>query len=112
MAGRSSVSLVFAYLLWLCIKSDYKFPGKWFETRWLAFTGKISYSLFIFHWPVLLFGFAAMNKINDAAGLQLHGDTIRWITIIISLIISFTASYFSFHYYETWFLRWKKKMNS
>lgn len=112
LSGRSSVSLAFAYLTWLCIQPSFRFPGKLFETKLIGFTGKISYSLFIFHWPILLFGFAAINNINTAAGWQLEGNTIRWITIFISIALSFTISYFSYRYYETWFLRWKKKMTN
>lgn len=111
MAGRTSVPMFFSYLLWLSITGEIKGLNRIFEHRWLTFTGKISYPLYIFHWPVLLIGFAVINRINYHLGIHAGFPAVRLVTICCATIITFTLSYLSYRYYESWFLKWKKKLD-
>ena len=75
-----------------------------FKNRVIGFIGRISYGLYIFHWPVhrlLLFKFeAAKNQQHPFWGSLLPAITSTTLTILIAVI--------SYYCYERYFLRLKK----
>ncbi len=112
LGARTAIPVWFACLLIYCLNEKPYFLKKIFETKWMVYTGKISYSLYVFHWPLLLITFAVVNKISYNFGWQPGTVLSYWITVVSAGILSFIVSHFSYKYYESYFLKWKKKMSS
>ena len=67
--------------------------------RVLVFVGKISYGLYVFHYPIL-------GLIRSA--VYFHAVSVRGILIFpVYLAVLFGFSYVSFRFFESWFLKWK-----
>lgn len=64
----------------------------------LTWVGRISYGLYLWHWPVrgLVFGKAAQAS---------------WKQIVVAVVLSFAITSFSFYLIERPFLRWKKRFS-
>lgn len=62
-----------------------------------VFVGKVSYSLYLFHWPILVCGHYALDELIPSV----------WVSLL-ALICSFVCSILSWHYIETPFrkTRW------
>lgn len=71
----------------------------------LTFLGKISYGLYVYHWPIYLILFPALKKnlVPDNAFASAS------IAAIFCFIISLLLSYLSFHYFEKRFLQLKQQ---
>jgi peptidoglycan/LPS O-acetylase OafA/YrhL len=84
----------------------FSFPIKLTQTRFFSFlmyTGKISYGLYLIHMPIPYFVRAISTKVLP--NYQLN----EYIVILISLIFSFTCAHLSHKYFESYFIRLKKK---
>jgi peptidoglycan/LPS O-acetylase OafA/YrhL len=104
--GYSCIAIFFACLIHVTVQSD-NFISRIFKLRFLRFCGKISYGLYVFHWPVLLI---AGSKLANW-GLNRFPDDIlitKIIALAISIVISFVLSMTSYRYFESFFLRLKK----
>lgn len=78
-----------AIILGLCSQND--FLGKILSTKPFVYIGKFSYSLYLWHWPIIvLFG---------SFSLQLSHYNKHYINIII-FIITLLLSVFSYHFIE------------
>jgi peptidoglycan/LPS O-acetylase OafA/YrhL len=80
------------------------------DNRFLKFFGKISYGLYVYHWPVfmLLFPFF-LDKLSTA--LHLSGRMAELTSALIVTVIAVIISYFSFHFFEKPFLKLKTRYN-
>ena len=77
---------LFGSLAIICY-SDPKFPGRiLLENRFLIFVGSISYSLYLWHWPIIIF---AQNWIRS-----------EYLVNIVFISLSFLAAFFSRRYIE------------
>ncbi len=73
----------------------------------LRFCGKISYGLYVFHWPVILI---LGTRIANWGLVRFPGNRffVGILSGTISIFITFAISYFSYRYFESYFLNYKK----
>ncbi len=84
----------------------FSFPVNLTQNRFFSFllyTGKISYGLYLIHMPIPYFIRAVSTKISPNYELN------EYIVILISLIVSFSCASLSHKYFESYFIRLKKK---
>jgi peptidoglycan/LPS O-acetylase OafA/YrhL len=96
--GYSLINTFCAIILF----SVLKFPDLFYilKNKFLVFTGKISYGLYLFHIPVLLLTqWLNSNKIYNNV-----------ISLIIYLSLTYLISFLSYKYIETFFLKFKNKI--
>lgn len=81
-------------------------PGpliKFFSSNIMVWLGKYSYGVYVFHLPLVVM----FNKLG--IGGPHAGTDYPVLTIIISVLTSFGVSVLSYHYYEAFFLKLKRK---
>jgi peptidoglycan/LPS O-acetylase OafA/YrhL len=97
------VALFWGLIVWSSINPE-SFMYKIFNSRVLIFFGKISYGLYIFHWPILrLF-------LSDAVNLAIRQDSLvnNLFISVISASIAIILAIVSYYTYERFFLGLKK----
>ncbi|HUR65405.1 MAG TPA: acyltransferase [Chitinophagaceae bacterium] len=106
--GYTTFAVLFGILLYEAIRGESKIIQFLLDNRPLKFFGKISYGLYVYHWPVyiLLFDFTRnwiTNKdiISYKIAEACSGVFVTLIAIIISVL--------SYHYFEKPFLKLKAK---
>ena len=108
--GLLLVAIVGMCLLLFSITENKGFVKKITGFQKLQHLGKISYGLYIFHWPIFLFGFSFIQMISKKIGLQLTANMLQFLNIIISCITTYIISKLSFMYFESYFLAKKVKI--
>jgi peptidoglycan/LPS O-acetylase OafA/YrhL len=101
--GYSMINFVSATLI-LCLINEETFMAKIFENKYLVNIGKISYGMYIFHYPIL----GIINELIDFEPKSLKGLVI-FIFYLAAVIL---ISKFSFQYFELRFIRLKNKFNN
>lgn len=108
--GYTSIPIIFGYILLQCLNEPYKMLSRILSSPILRYTGKISYGLYIFHWPVYLFGFGILNKVFK--NIQIGSLQLQALNICLSILLTLLISHLSYKYFESFFLRLKKsKLN-
>ncbi|MCA9434841.1 MAG: acyltransferase [Candidatus Omnitrophica bacterium] len=97
--GYTLVNLLGGAMILCAVRGVDLFPG--WNNRTLRFYGKISYALYVCHWPLL----GAIGRVHDYNPWSLEGLCIFVLFFATATFIS----WLSFRYYETWFLRLKDR---
>jgi len=107
--GLTAVAIIYAYLVYSSINKEKSILARICRNRMLRFTGKISYGLYIFHWPFLFFSFALVNKISRYFQWNASEEMMHAAGTFIALLATYVVSFASFRYYESIFLRRKSR---
>ena len=110
IVGYTTFAMLFAIVVYEVIQGENKVMNLLLNIKPLRFFGKISYGLYIFHWPVYLILYAwAEEQIRSMATLS---DNILAIVVSVVLtIIGIAISIISFYTFERYFLKKKKAFN-
>lgn len=78
-----------------------------FNNRWLRFTGKVSYGLFIYHWLVLVVLLSKVRVLFVQLGLAENTSIV--LATFCCLLVSFAISVVSYYSFESNFLKLKMR---
>jgi peptidoglycan/LPS O-acetylase OafA/YrhL len=98
LLGYTIIGAVFGIVIVLAISPKTTYLNRILENKWLMRCGKISYGLYIFHWPVLsLFRLYFWNQLSGS-GLN---DTVAQLILSTSaLLVSILVSVLSYVFFE------------
>ncbi len=109
--GYTIVAITYACSLYLTLLRKNKLLDAIMSNQFLIYTGKISYGLYIFHWPVYLFGIPLLHRIFDTVHFTPSPFYFHLGNVIFCILVTYLISHLSFRYYESGFLKWKAKFN-
>lgn len=104
--GFTLIAIVFAGMIQTAINNSPGILSTIFKYRWLRFTGKISYGLYIFHWLVLRAMEPRFENWFVKSG-YFSGPAANGVSLFLCLAISYLISVISYYYFETYFLKRK-----
>ncbi|HEY6504948.1 MAG TPA: acyltransferase [Chitinophagaceae bacterium] len=96
--GYSSIAAVFGIIIFLAIEKRTAYSKILIENSFLRYTGKISYGLYVYHWPVLV-----LLKLYFLDKLVNYGYSydISYIALSLTgLVIAVILSVASYHFLE------------
>lgn len=105
--GYTTFAALFGLLVHEAISNN-KVVNNIFKNRTLMYFGKISYGLYLFHWPIYIMLFPIfVTYLNESS---LDKTLIILISSSISVAIAIVLSTLSFNSFERYFLDLKKKI--
>jgi peptidoglycan/LPS O-acetylase OafA/YrhL len=106
LAGYTTFAMIFGLLVNDAVMRETKIIHVLFNNSILRFFGKISYGFYMFHWPVLILLSPWLYK-NLSSFIPLKGlaFTVSFIATLIAILIS----WISYRYFESYFLKKKRK---
>ena len=105
--GYTIIAVMYAGLLQATLFKKNRIINLVTSSGFLRYTGKISYGIYIFHWPLFLVGFAILNKIFAYLNFIPGGTAVHIINVLICFPATYLVSHLSFKYYESFFLKRK-----
>lgn len=109
--GYTIIALLYACLLVSVLSGKYKIINTITSFAFLRFTGKISYGIYIFHWPVFLCGFILLNKIFAGLNYSPGEGLLLFCNVLICFPATYILSALSYKYFESFFLKRKAITN-
>jgi len=106
IAGYTTFAMVFGLLVNEAAAGDNKLMNAVFTISPLRFLGKISYGLYIFHWPVYVLLTPYLYRLFSGT---LQGQPLSLAMALTATILSVAISWLSFQYFERYFLRLKDR---
>lgn len=88
------IALILCFFTAVLINSKNRFIDSFLENKYLIYIGLTSYSLYLFHWPVLAF----LRYIGNSDVGHFH---LSFQLQILAIILTFSLSLFSYHFVET-----------
>lgn len=103
--GISAADLSFAVAVHCLVRRSggNQFWVRCFRIKWLCSIGMVSYSLYLFHYPLLLLSRDFVGQFH----LSRHADVI--CDVLLGLLLSFALAYGLWYGMESRILRWKDK---
>jgi peptidoglycan/LPS O-acetylase OafA/YrhL len=92
------------------IQGENKIINFLLNIRPLRFLGKISYGLYVFHWPVYLILYGLVEEKVKAVTTLSENNLVIVVSILLT-IIGILISIISFYTFERYFLKKKKAFN-
>ncbi len=106
LIGYSTFGMLFGLLVNEVVTGDTKILKQVFSNPPLRFLGRISYGLYIFHWPVYLLSAPLLyNRIAP----HTNSSITQFLTAFVSTVIAIIISWLSYNYYERYFLNLKSR---
>jgi len=106
IAGYTTFAIIFGLLVNEGVERQDTFISRLLSFRTFRFFGVISYSLYVFHWPVYLMTSPFLKKWAEK-NFEIVNPSIT--ASIIATILSVLLAWLSFHFFEKRFLALKKK---
>ena len=110
VVGYTTFATLFALLVYESVNKTNKLINFFLNNPVLRFFGKISYGLYVFHWPVYLILYNNIQGLIKG-GLKDNSDMLRIVTSIILTLLAIFISIISFYFFERFFLKKKKAFN-
>lgn len=105
--GYTTFAFLFGLLVWEAIRPGHSPLQKILSIAPLRFFGRISYGLYVLHWPVYILFFSYLkNGLNKAGWFSAHQNDL--LSAIAVTLMAVVGSIISFRLVETPFLRLKK----
>jgi peptidoglycan/LPS O-acetylase OafA/YrhL len=104
--GTTCIAMIAGALLHKSL-ADLSLTARFFNTPILRFFGKISYGLYIIHFPIFLLLYSRIVNWG-IANLHWKGLAMQVSASVTCLLIALFLSVLSFRYYESFFLRLKR----
>jgi peptidoglycan/LPS O-acetylase OafA/YrhL len=106
--GYTTFAILFGLLVYEGVAGKIKVIDKIFNNKVMKFFGRISYGLYVYHWPVYVLLFPVLKNFftNQIVLSNLFANIVSALGVItLSVIISVI----SYRYFESYFLRLKSK---
>jgi len=105
--GYTTFAVMFGFLVYEAILEKSKIIQLFFSNNILKFFGRISYGLYVLHWPLYLIFFSPIQKflIANASLTTSMSMIIAALAVTISAVL---VSFLSYTYFEIRFLKLKK----
>lgn len=110
LLGYTMISVVFGIVTLIAIERKSRPARFLLESNILKYFGKISYSLYLFHWPVLVF--CKMYIPEKLIQIDVSNTSSRFIVASLAFIISILASHLSYFLLEKRILELKDILTS
>jgi peptidoglycan/LPS O-acetylase OafA/YrhL len=111
LAGYTTFAVLFGILVHEAVVDESKPIRFILNNRMLKFFGKISYGLYVYHWPVYMVLFAYFrNSISDRNILSYHQAELA--SGVLVTIIAVLISVASYRYFEKPFLKFKTRYST
>ena len=110
IVGYTTFAMLFAIVVHEAVQGENKVINFLLNIRPLRFFGKISYGLYVFHWPFYLILYGWMEKKVKAITTLSENNLV----IVVSILLTLTGiiiSIISFYTVESYFLKKKKAFN-
>lgn len=106
IVGYSTVAMLFGLLVYDIIHGRTKLLIRIFSNKILKLFGRISYGCYIIHWPLYLI----LSPYLERWMRPYVSDSYRYfITSFILTAFAYLLGYFSYRYFEFYFLKFKRK---
>jgi peptidoglycan/LPS O-acetylase OafA/YrhL len=105
IAGYTTFAIIFGLLVNEGVERQDTFISRLLSFRPFRFFGTISYSLYVFHWPVYLMTANTLKRWSEK-NIEIINPSIT--ASIIATILSVLLAWLSFHFFEKKFLALKK----
>ncbi|MBK5272301.1 MAG: acyltransferase [Bacteroidia bacterium] len=106
--GYTTFAVLFGLLLYEAAIGQSKIIQILFNNRFLKFFGKISYGLYVYHWPVYILLFSFFQKWL-VKSFDFNNSIAEMISSIIVTLLALAISVVSYYSLERYFLRLKGK---
>ena len=110
IVGYTTFAMLFAIVVHEAIQGGNKVINFLLNIRPLKFFGKISYGLYIFHWPVYLILYGWVDE-KVRSVIKVSENNTAVLASILLTIIAILISVISFYTFERYFLKKKKAFN-
>ena len=110
IVGYTTFAMLFAIVVHEVIQGENKVFNFLLNIKPLRFFGKISYGLYVFHWPVYLILYGWVEE-KIGAMTKLSGNSLLIVVSILLTLIGVLISIVSFYTFESYFLKKKKAFN-
>lgn len=108
--GYTSLAALFGCFVIVASNATSRRQLSWLQTPFLTYMGRISYGLYVFHWPAL-----TLSKILFLDRLTQNGwsyDTAYSLLSVVALVVAVIISILSYHFFEKRMLALKDVLTS
>ncbi len=109
--GYTFIALIYSYLLFITLLKKSNIVNTITSSGFLRYTGKISYGIYIFHYPIFHLGFVFCNRLFQQLHFTASPEKIALTNAAICIPLTFIISHLSFKYFESRFLKLKAAMD-
>jgi peptidoglycan/LPS O-acetylase OafA/YrhL len=108
--GYASIAMLFGLAVYFAIEKRSRISKTLLENRFIRYTGRVSYGLYVFHWPIL--SLARLYLIPRFTVMGMTGDTAYMLASILALLMAIGCSIASYHFFEQRILALKDVITS